>query len=72
MKHQIVNMSLRTALAQSGESQQRVAERACIDWKKLSHAIYGRRALDRDERRRLAGVLEKSESELFPLEVATS
>jgi transcriptional regulator with XRE-family HTH domain len=60
------NVGLRTALWLSGLFQQDIAELANINAQKLSHAIYGRRALNADEQYRLANVLRRPVAELFP------
>lgn len=69
MKKPAPNVALKMALFSSGVEQERIAKRARISPQKLSHAIYGRRVLDADERKRLATVLNKSEDELFPIEL---
>lgn len=59
------NVALKTAIFASGREQKRVAKLARIPAEKLSHVIHGRRELDARERKRLARVLDKPESELF-------
>lgn len=66
MAKEVLNVALKTAMFATGKKQQRIARLARISEQKLSHALHGRRTLDADERRRLARVLGKPESELFP------
>lgn len=70
----IRNVALKTALFASGKRQEAIAKAARLTPQQISHALVGRRALDADERKRLARVLGKSEDELFgasDLEVAS-
>lgn len=70
MQKPVRNIALKHAIFASGREQRRIAKLARVSAEKLSHAIYGRRVLDADERRRLAKVLQKSEDELFPAQEA--
>ena len=56
---------LRSAIFEEGLTQKETADRAKINYYYLSGAIRGRYILSADERRRLAGVLCRSEVELF-------
>lgn len=51
------NVALKTAIAQTGKKQQRVADLAHVDRSKLSHVVSGRRRLAPKERERLQKVL---------------
>lgn len=65
MSKPTLNVALKAALFASGKSQERIAKAARIAPQDLSHALRGRRELDKRERKRLARVLGASEAELF-------
>lgn len=69
MSKRFVNVALKSAIFATGKKQQRVARLAGITPQDLSHAIYGRRELSETQRARLAKLLGKSESDLFPVAV---
>jgi transcriptional regulator with XRE-family HTH domain len=65
-----LNLALKTAILASGKPQKRIARDARIDETTLSHIVRGRRDPSPKERQRLAHVLGREESELFPSPVA--
>jgi hypothetical protein len=60
------NVALKAAIAATGEFQKRIASKARVDPQRLSNAIRGRTPLRDTEMARIARVLCKPESELFP------
>jgi plasmid maintenance system antidote protein VapI len=72
MQKRSPNVALKAAIFATGKKQQRIARLAHVTPQDLSHAIHGRRELTDAERARLAKVLGKSESDLFPSDEAVS
>jgi len=65
-----INLTLKTAIVQSGLSQRAVARRAGIGEVQLSAFIHGKRQLSDDEKRKIARALRRPQSDLFPAEPA--
>ena len=65
MKKPTPNVALRVAIVKAGKEQRQIAKLARVSPEKLSHAIYGRRGLNDDERARVAKVLGYSVTDLF-------
>ncbi len=61
-----LNMNLKIALIESGKDQRAVAKLAHIHETRLSKIILNRAVPNESERLRIAGVLQRSVSELFP------
>lgn len=66
MQRYLLNTALKIAILTSGKPQNRIARDARINETTLSHIVRGRRDASPKERERLARVLGRQESDLFP------